>query len=108
MKFYHNQAYIDSIDQNFQLLSNPILSNASQSKAFIIITMQIINNNEKVVSLNFRRKKISQDVFTNYSSKIKIKNGTTVLDHLIVIQPDYAYTVSSDSTNIVVSCSYGM
>lgn len=104
MKFYNNTVAIDAINFPYSIVN----SNDSSLKAAIIITIQIINNNSQVVDITFKRKNNSNGLFTNYVSTFKVKTGSTILDHLMVIQNGYQYTVQSSKNNIIVSCSYGI
>ena len=110
MKFYHTQQEItvsgDTLDKFVTIVENNAHPNES-SKSAVIITLQLINNNDIIATVIFRRKNLTTNQFTNYVSNIKIKPGTTILDHLTVIQPGYAYCVASDLQNIIISCSYG-
>ena len=101
MKFYNTVTSLSIIDQDFTLINN------TSSQSALVITIQIINNEDTDITVKFRRKN-SNDEYTPYVSTIIVKPGTTILDHLMVIQPNTKYVVSSNSSKTVISCSYGI
>lgn len=107
MKFYNAVTSIDLINRDYL-----VLDNSNKTQAALVITIQLINNSPTDISVEFKRKKYDVQnktwVSTPYTSVINIKSGTTILDHIVVINEQQGYFVSSNSNKLIVSCSYGI
>ena len=110
MKFYNNTITVDAINTAYVLIDNSLDRQNPNRKSAIIITVQIISNNEELTNVKFRRRVKNLQVFqnTDYCSTMKVKSGTTILDHLMVVEFGTQYVIQSDKNNIIVSCSYGV
>lgn len=109
MKFLNNVTQIKSTTEQYV-----VIDNSTEEKSCLIITIQIINNSSTAASVQFKRKEVKnnrqgvQQIDTAYKSTIQVKEGTTILDHLVVVPPHQKYIVSSNTIGIVISCSYGI
>lgn len=107
MKFFNNVTPINTINEDYV-----VLDNYQSVQSAIVITIQLINNSSTQITVAFKRQKFNEQSQqwqqTAYSSKINIKSGTTILDHIVVVNPRQRYLVSSNSNQLVVSCSYGI
>lgn len=107
MKFYNTVTTIQFVDKDYI-----ILDNQNNQQAAMVITIQLINNDSTDIPVTFKRGKYNQQTkkiqLNNYNSTINIKTGTTILDHIVVVNPQQKYLVSSKSNKLIVSCSYGV
>lgn len=107
MKFYNTTTPISLINTNYVVLDNSL-----GTQAAIVITIQLINNSSTQASVVFRRQYLDKNTnkwqYNSYVSTINIKSGTTIIDHIIVVNAGQKYVVSSNSNELVVSCSYGI
>lgn len=107
MKFYNTTTPISLINTNYV-----VLDNSSGTQAAIIITIQLINNSTTQVSVVFKRQYLNKDTnkwqYNSYASTINVKTGTTIIDHIVVVNAGQKYVVSSNSNDLVISCSYGI
>lgn len=114
MKFYNSTICFNDtdFDQNGIGIYKQLLDSNVQNKSIVIITLQIINNTQTEISkISFkktRKNELNEYVDTDYLSIINIKQGTTILDHLMVIPYNEKLYVNSQISGIVISCSYGI
>lgn len=101
MKFYNTVSRLSVLNSDFILIDN------TSTQSALIITIQVINNEQTDVTVTFKRKD-SNNEYTPYVSTIIVKPGTTIIDHLVVVQPNTKYLASSNSSKTVISCSYGI
>lgn len=101
MNFNNNTIGISS-----QNVYSDILDNTSRSTSALIMTLEITNNTTEDAKVFFRRITNTQPNSEYFDSNVTVKTGTTILDHIIVIPSGQKYQVSSNKSNIIVSCSY--
>lgn len=104
MKFFNTTTDVNIIDHKFE-----ILNNLQSQLAALIITIQIINKNDFPVEITFKKSIEVQGQMQQsaYISTVNFKSGTTILDHIIIVNPKQIYYATAKSDQIVISCSYG-
>lgn len=107
MKFFNTVTSVELIDTDYV-----ILDNSQSEQAAIVITLQLINNSATQITVVFGKLQYNNQQKqwqpTAYVSTINIKSGTTIMDHIVVINAKQKYVVSSNSNDLIVSCSYGI
>ena len=101
MKFNNNTIVVGST-------YNMLIDNTNGESSILVMTLQLTNGSNDDAKIIFRRSYTNNSNTSYYESDITIKNGTTILDHIIVIPAGQTYEVKSNSRNIIVSCSYAI